>query len=1185
MSTAPRTPRIRADAGATVDGGREKPLDSGEREVAQEAPSRQARSLFARARHLVVVVPTFNEAENLRCLVWALLGLKLPGVRLSVLIVDDNSPDGTGLIADELAARHGPRVAVLHRNRREGLGRAYVHAFGVALAQGADLVVQMDADFSHDPQAIPSLLAALPGTDMVLGSRFLPGSRIEADWPWSRRLLSWFANSVYVRLLLGATLRDMTGGFRLWRVETLAGMDLPHRIRSSGFVFQVEMAHVCQRLGYRVREVPITFAERLAGKSKMSLRIQLEAAWRAWELKWRFRGLSRFSEPSAGTHEAAQATERSARTRPTFWQRRYLLRHYRRFSDADLAAGSGLTETVVQGFLDRQGATRPAGDLRRLEQAGRREPPPMFTLATARRVVTRLAARPLSRLDGALVLGMFLASLLLYAATAARTVTGEDAGELLAAAHGFGVPHPPGYPLWLLLSWASDHVLPFGTVAWRVSLVSALPAAAANALLLLLGLKTLRHRLAALTAAALFAVSRTHWTQAVIPEVYGLNTFFLAAQVVLLVRLAERPSAGRLIALAAITGLSATNHTSALPMALVFGTGAVLVAPALFRRPVVVLGALVTCVMPLLLYGVLVLASTHQPYLDWGNPETAESLWHHATRAQYADVQAEQLERFDHGDYLRRLQILAEWAGRQFGSSWVLLLAVVGALALFLRHTGLWLLLVVIGWLSSVGITRYTSFPFEREHIYANQIFFIPAWFVLAWLMGGGLDVVLERIARNRRPWRRPAFAACAAGCLVLIAVPATAHFARADRSRTTAIARYGKALLDAMEPGALYFPNSDHSTFTVLYWQGVEGYRPDVTVADKYGRVEPEVLGPLLDDGDRAILATIRPGDRRAFEESVLIRKWPGPVYFANKRETRDVPGRVLEPVGPVFQAMTEDQAVAWWAGDDPPGLAAWEPWLPLLEFDERERLDFTVQMVQGDLLYMRGYALLRAGRVDEALATWDRIAGDLAPLKQGFNNIGAALAEEGLLTEAIPYFARAREEDSRYVLARRNEAFVRKNRGEKDVAIVLLREALSIDPTDRLLRFELAALLDETDQPLAALAAYEALAATDPEDAEPWRQAGHLLRRRGDLAKARDAYIEALRLKPGIQDCAEWLDRLRRGLDEAEPWAAMGAQDHGPEDHSSDALSASPVRSPSVPAPGPFFDPSRSVGFTAPR
>lgn len=242
---------------------------------------------------LTVVLPTYNERENLPRMVGELFALALPAdVELSILVVDDASPDGTGQLADELVAAHPGRLAVLHRAGKEGLGKAYVAGFGRALSDGAELVLQMDCDFSHQPKYIPELIAKVRDCDMVLASRFAPGGSVDANWAWWRKLLSWFANSLYLRLILDMDLKDATGGYRLWRRATLQAMDLERRIRSNGYIFQVEMAYVAQKLGFRVVETPIHFPDRAAGTSKMDLKIQLEAARRAFDVRRRHRGLS-----------------------------------------------------------------------------------------------------------------------------------------------------------------------------------------------------------------------------------------------------------------------------------------------------------------------------------------------------------------------------------------------------------------------------------------------------------------------------------------------------------------------------------------------------------------------------------------------------------------------------------------------------------------------------------------------------------------------------------------------------------------------------------------------------------------------------------------------------------------------------------------------------------------------------
>jgi dolichol-phosphate mannosyltransferase len=237
---------------------------------------------------LTIVIPTYNEAENVKPMAKALFDLGISG--LDILIVDDDSPDGTGQIADELAAQRPGRLHVLHRTDPRGLGRAYVDGFRWALEHSADFIVQMDCDFSHSPQYIPQFLEHISDYDVVVGSRYVRGGRTDEHWSWRRWLLSWWANSVYTRLILNCKIKDATAGFKCWRRKTLQGIDLS-RINSQGYVFQVEMAYVTERLGYRVLEIPINFDDRRIGESKMTTRVKVEAALRVWEVCWRHRRL------------------------------------------------------------------------------------------------------------------------------------------------------------------------------------------------------------------------------------------------------------------------------------------------------------------------------------------------------------------------------------------------------------------------------------------------------------------------------------------------------------------------------------------------------------------------------------------------------------------------------------------------------------------------------------------------------------------------------------------------------------------------------------------------------------------------------------------------------------------------------------------------------------------------------
>lgn len=223
-----------------------------------------------RVQRTVIVVPTYNEAANLPAVV---AGIREHLPEADVLVVDDHSPDGTGDVADALAAAD-PQVSVLHRGRKAGLGAAYVHAFTVVLEQDYDVVGQMDADGSHQPAELPRLVAALADADLVIGSRYVPGGSVR-NWPWHRRALSRGGNA-YTRLLLGMPVRDATGGFRLFRRTTLEKVGLEH-VQAHGYVFQAEMANRAIGAGLRVVEVPIEFVERTRGASKMTPGIARES--------------------------------------------------------------------------------------------------------------------------------------------------------------------------------------------------------------------------------------------------------------------------------------------------------------------------------------------------------------------------------------------------------------------------------------------------------------------------------------------------------------------------------------------------------------------------------------------------------------------------------------------------------------------------------------------------------------------------------------------------------------------------------------------------------------------------------------------------------------------------------------------------------------------------------------------
>lgn len=230
------------------------------------------------AQRALIIFPTYNERDNIEKIVHSVIPLD---PRIHVLIVDDNSPDGTGEVADRLATQLN-KVFVLHREQKQGLGRAYIAGFKWAIEKKFDFIFEMDADFSHSPEYIKDFLREIQNSDLVIGSRYISGVNV-INWPMSRLLLSYYAN-VYTRLITGLPLRDATGGFKCFRREVLEAIDLD-QVKSTGYSFQIEVSMRAWKKGFRIREIPIIFYERVAGVSKMSKKIMREAIWMVWSLR------------------------------------------------------------------------------------------------------------------------------------------------------------------------------------------------------------------------------------------------------------------------------------------------------------------------------------------------------------------------------------------------------------------------------------------------------------------------------------------------------------------------------------------------------------------------------------------------------------------------------------------------------------------------------------------------------------------------------------------------------------------------------------------------------------------------------------------------------------------------------------------------------------------------------------
>ena len=250
---------------------------------AEAAPGHEGGGTAESGPLVALVVPTYNEAENLPVLARRIFGLNIPNTRL--IVVDDGSPDGTGDVASELARQLGGRLELIQRGRKLGLGTAYVEGFSHALAEGAAFVLQMDADLSHPPEYVPDFLRRLGEADVVVGSRYVPGGGVDEAWGVPRRFLS-YAGNFGIRAITGLKVRDATSGFKAFHAGVLSSLYLT-QLRSKGFAFQAELASACQRMGFNIVERPIMYSTRAKGRSKMSMSIIIEAMWRLPSLRWK----------------------------------------------------------------------------------------------------------------------------------------------------------------------------------------------------------------------------------------------------------------------------------------------------------------------------------------------------------------------------------------------------------------------------------------------------------------------------------------------------------------------------------------------------------------------------------------------------------------------------------------------------------------------------------------------------------------------------------------------------------------------------------------------------------------------------------------------------------------------------------------------------------------------------------
>lgn len=699
----------------------------------------------------------------------------------------------------------------------------------------------------------------------------------------------------------------------------------------------------------------------------------------------------------------------------------------------------------------------------------------------------------------------------LFGATAARAVTGEDSGELITAAHQLAVAHPPGYPLWLLLTKALQLFCSDVSVAHASALASSVTTAAACGLLSVIGLRLGLSGALAVVAGLGAGLAHEVWNHATIAEVYPLALLLFVAGILLLMRWREQPTVGRWFALTFVLGTGVAHH----PLLLLFGP--VFAVAALVAHPRRVLHwqsigvALVGLAAPFLVYLQAWFAAANSPPLSWGlHPEFA-SLAGHWNREIYAagepktpltlaklSAQLGAFARFHVENFtlpgallgllgLARLLWRGDFAGRF-------------VVALYVAGTGL--LLAVL------------RFDLEREDLFANRVFLLPASLMLALGVAAALRALVDRApAVQRTRW--------ALATLLLPIIGAVAGFAAHDRSEYRWSEDYARALLDSCPRDALLFPGGDTSTFPLLYLRYVEGVRRDVAILDRTGTIEREEAAALVPAADREAARQMP----RQQLLPLLARRSGRPVVTL--RPERDDDGLVCEPSGLGF--------VLFGAADDAGRAAARQR---QAEFVAALRLrnettptvaDYTADLIQSHVAQVRAADAFARAKPAEAFAFAERALSAADGIKETFNNVGSLLADHDEAERAVPKFERALAIRADYALARRNLAQVLRGLGRARDALVHCARGLAFDPADALLFREGCAAAGALDDAAALRRLCALRIAVVPSDAEPHRRLGDWAADRdGANVVARVHYEEALRLDPDDERTRQRLAEL---------------------------------------------------------
>lgn len=635
----------------------------------------------------------------------------------------------------------------------------------------------------------------------------------------------------------------------------------------------------------------------------------------------------------------------------------------------------------------------------------------------------------------------FLLSMTLYLLTLSPTVTGEDSGELIAAAYGQGVAHPPGYPLWTLLATGIIKIIPFGSVAWRVNLLSALLAALTAGIFCWILQKFLQvSALVAVMGSLILALGRDLWSQSVITEVYTLHILLFCLILYAMLAWRQNPQPKYLYGIALLMGLALANHHLAILLGPVLILWVLGIQPRTFLQIRIVLLCLIFLVIGLLPYLYLPLAAQGHPYLNWGQPDTWENFIRHVLRQQYGDEAMHQAHSFFRLG--KHLLILGQWNLQQY-TPYSLPLMLVGLIYLFRKFRIYFYLTLGLFLLHTVILAEILNFGFQRQDMFCNQVFFLPAYILTALWLTVGLELLVRTIQNRKIP-----VGFLGQGVTVILTlIVILSNYSLNNKRNYYYAYDHARNILNSLEPNALLIPSGDHNTFPTIYLHYVEKVRPDITIADKYGYIEYALYQDMPQAPKR-----IHSRQEREQIEAWLIQHSGKPVYYTVKPSLELLPGYQAVSYGLLFRIYGPQEKLS-------------SAPLPQYSYrnlsDHPDHQDHAAQVILSDYYFYLAANDLRKGNIESALASIERAEQLSKGLKEEMNNLATLLAEFGQDQLAIYYYEQAAKLDPKYLTPRWNLAYLFKAQGDLVHAIQVFNDLAQIEPEDYRIFGELGFLL----------------------------------------------------------------------------------------------------------------------------